>query len=131
MNLFNALKILSLLLTINLACANPPQFDQISQQQLLQKTVPVQLILDVRTPEEFSQGHVPGAQNIPYDQVPNRLDEIIKLSGDKNAPIAVYCRSGRRAGKALTTLKASGFMKLFHLQGDMNAWQASKLPIEK
>lgn len=79
------------------------------------------VILDVRTPEEFAAGHVPGAIDIPYDQIPARLAE---LEGAKDKTIVAYCRSGRRAGIALAALHAAGFRKLAHLTGDMAGWDA-------
>lgn len=80
-------------------------------------TYPV--ILDVRTPEEYAAGHVPGAINIPHDQVRARLAEI---DSAKDQPIVVYCRSGRRAAQALATLHDAGFSRLLHMTGDMLAW---------
>ena len=86
------------------------------------------VILDVRTPEEFAQGHVPGAKNIPHDQLANRISELM---GDKDKEIVLYCRSGRRAGLAAETLKANGFEKLLHLEGDMLKWTEANRPVEK
>ncbi len=77
------------------------------------------VILDVRTPEEFAAGHVPGAINIPYDQVHARLAEIASA---KDQPIVVYCRSGKRAAKALATQHDAGYSRLLHMTGDMLAW---------
>jgi len=85
------------------------------------------VIVDVRTPAEFAQGHVPGAINSPVDQIASRLSE---LADAKNKDVVLYCRSGRRAGQAAEVLKANGFNKLFHLAGDMPKWEAS-LPVEK
>ena len=76
------------------------------------------LLLDVRTPEEFAEGHVEGARNIPVDEVASRIDEIEKLAGgDRTRPIVVYCRSGRRAAKAKATLLEHGFTKVSNLGG--------------
>lgn len=86
------------------------------------------VILDVRTPEEFAQGHVPGAINISHDQLASRLTE---LDGDKDKDVVLYCRSGRRAGIAAETLSANGFKKLMHLEGDMIKWDEAKRPVEK
>jgi phage shock protein E len=86
------------------------------------------VIVDVRTPAEFAQGHVPGAINIPVDQVANRLSE---LAGARNKDIVLYCRSGKRAGQAAEVLKSNGFNKLLHMEGDMPKWEAAKLPVEK
>lgn len=82
-------------------------------------------VLDVRTPQEFAAGHVPGAVNIPYDQVASHLGEI-----PKDEQIVLYCHSGRRAGLAAEELAASGYGKLVHLEGDMQGWQKAGLPVE-
>lgn len=85
------------------------------------------VILDVRTPEEYAAGHVPGAINVSHDQVEARLPE---LSAYRSKDVVVYCRSGRRTGLALDVLKANGFERLWHLEGDMLAWQAQNRPLE-
>jgi rhodanese-related sulfurtransferase len=82
-------------------------------------------VLDVRAPEEFVTGHVPGAVNIPYDQVAARLAEVPK---DKD--VVLYCRSGRRAGMAAEVLAANGYTRLKHLEGDMPAWIEKGRPVE-
>lgn len=82
-------------------------------------------VLDVRAPEEFVTGHVPGAVNIPYDQVAARLAEVPK---DKD--IVLYCRSGRRAGMAAEVMAANGYTRLKHLEGDMPAWIEQGRPVE-
>ena len=71
-------------------------------------------VIDVRTDEEFRQGHLPGAVNIPYDQVPSRLGE---LPADKTRPIVLYCRSGRRSGIAKQSLEALGFTNAINAGG--------------
>lgn len=85
------------------------------------------LVLDVRTPEEYAEGHVPGAVNISHTELGERLDEV-RAFGDVD--IIVYCRSGRRAGVAREELQAAGLTRLLQLQGDMNLWQERNLPIE-
>jgi phage shock protein E len=86
------------------------------------------VVLDVRTPEEFAAGHVPGARNIPHDQLDSRLNELL---GIKDKEIVLYCRSGRRTALAVDTLKANGFNKLLHLDGDMQKWTADNRATEK
>lgn len=61
-------------------------------------------IIDVRTPEEFKEGHYPGAVNIPVDQVQGRIDEFKEME----KPIVMYCRSGNRSGMATSILKQNG-----------------------
>jgi len=62
--------------------------------------------IDVRSAEEFNAGHLQDAVNIPHDQI---LARIQAVSPDKNAPVNLYCRSGRRAEAALTELKNAGY----------------------
>jgi rhodanese-related sulfurtransferase len=102
----------------------------IDQEALLARMAQHQqdlVILDVRTPEEFAAGHVPGAVNIPHDQLAARLGE---LETAKSKDIVVYCRTGRRSSLALEILQANGFKQLSHLEGDMVAWQAQNRPVE-
>ena len=61
-------------------------------------------IIDVRTPAEFAGQHVPGAINIPLDEVAQRINELKELP----KPIIAYCRSGNRSGMALAILKQNG-----------------------
>lgn len=62
--------------------------------------------IDVREPEEYGQGHLRGAVNVPLSRM---ADEIGRLSPDKNAPVNLYCRTGRRAESALRLLKKMGY----------------------
>lgn len=64
------------------------------------------LWIDVRTAEEYSAGHLEGSINIPYDEIEQKITEI---SADKTADIQLYCRSGRRSGIALETLRSLGY----------------------
>lgn len=63
------------------------------------------LVVDVRTPGEYSGGHYPKAVNIPLQQLPQRLDEL----GKKDQKIVLYCHSGGRSGAALNYLRKLGF----------------------
>jgi len=83
------------------------------------------VVLDVRTPKEYASGHVPGAINIPVDQLEGRLNE---LRARDNAEFVVYCESGRRAGRAASLLQKDGFLNVRHLQGDMAQWRNDGLP---
>lgn len=80
-------------------------------------------LIDVRTPEEFAQGHVEGARNIPVQEIANRLTDV----GDPEKPVVLYCRSGRRAAKAQEILEQAGFKKVANL-GGMSAWYGAAPP---
>lgn len=85
------------------------------------------LLLDVRTAEEYAAGHLPGAYNLPHDQLPQRLAE---LGEARDREVIVYCRSGRRAELALEVLQRAGFQRLGHLQGDYLGWTEEGWPVE-
>jgi len=107
------------------------QATDISQVELMQriKANHADLILDVRSPQEYAEGHIPGAINIPHNQLGSRLAEI---GSYKDKDVVLYCGSGRCVGLAANTLRAAGFSKLLHLDGDMNAWRNNgSLPIKK
>jgi len=65
--------------------------------------------IDVRTPEEFAQGHLSQATNIPHQSI---VEQIGKVTTDKNAEIKLYCRSGRRATWAKSDLEAAGYTNI-------------------
>ena len=70
--------------------------------------------IDVRSAEEFNAGHLQDAVNIPHDQI---LARIQAVSPDKNAPVNLYCRSGRRAEAALNELKNAGYTNVINHGG--------------
>jgi rhodanese-related sulfurtransferase len=69
-------------------------------------------VVDVRTPAEFAEGHVAGALNVPHDEISTRAAEL----GPKDAPILLYCRSGRRSAIAAEALRALGYGKVWDMQ---------------
>jgi rhodanese-related sulfurtransferase len=78
-----------------------------------------QIVLDVRTPEEFASGHVPSALNIPVQELRERHAEL----GAKTAPIVIYCRSGARSATAAGLLRNLGYSNVTDI-GPMSNWQA-------
>jgi len=68
------------------------------------------VVVDVRTPEEFGDGHVASATNIPVQELATRIAEVDKLVGaDKAKPVVVYCSAGKRAARAKAQLEAAGY----------------------
>jgi len=84
-------------------------------------------ILDVRTPEEFAAGHVPGAINIPYTELEKRYSEL-ELEGSDE--LVVYCQTGRRAAIAEAALGELGFTNVRDLEGHIAAWKEAERPLE-
>lgn len=78
-------------------------------------------LIDVRTPEEFAAGHLPGARNINYydDDFAAQMGKL-----DKSKPVLVYCAVGGRSGSAAGDLKSWGFTKIYDLEGGFKAWKA-------
>lgn len=74
-------------------------------------------ILDVRTPEEFAQGHIPEAENLPLDEI---ADENFTTLTDKNEVILVYCRSGSRSAQAARLLAKANYEHLYDFGGIIN-----------
>jgi len=99
----------------------------ISPQDLNELT-DIQLI-DVRTPEEFSEGHIDNAVNINFYDDNFIKDMTSKL--DKSKPVYVYCRSGGRSGKASKKLEDAGFTKVYDLKGGFMNWTDNKLKVVK
>jgi rhodanese-related sulfurtransferase len=86
------------------------------------------VVLDVRTPGEFLEGHIKDAVLIPV-QVLNT--DYIKILNNKKDPILVYCRSGNRSVTALKILSDNGFEKLYHLKNGIKGWVKSGYSIHK
>jgi phage shock protein E len=110
------------------APANAALISQAELQARLDKKDPDVVVLDVRTPEEFAAGHVPGARNVSHDQLAAKLPELGEL---KDKQVVLYCRSGRRTLLAQEILRKAGFTNLRHLEGDYLAWEAAQRPIER
>jgi rhodanese-related sulfurtransferase len=86
------------------------------------------LLLDVRTPEEYAAGHLPGARHVPLQELEARLGELAPY---QQRGVIAYCESGRRADKALDILRDAGFQNLGVVAGSMARWRSEGLPVEK
>lgn len=84
-------------------------------------------LLDVRTREEFARGRVPGARNVPHDELTEALPGLGLEAGQE---VVVYCQSGRRASLALDVLTEAGYQAV-QLDGDMSGWREQGLPCEE
>ncbi|KAA0679526.1 rhodanese-like domain-containing protein [Roseomonas genomospecies 6] len=83
------------------------------------------IVLDVRTDEEWAEGHVPGARHI---YVPHLAEHLNQLDRDK--AVATYCGTGYRASIAASLLKRRGFREVINVPGSWTAWKAANLPVE-
>ncbi|WP_133470710.1 rhodanese-like domain-containing protein [Paraglaciecola marina] len=101
---------------------------ELSQAAILNDKNYSYIVIDVRSTEEFADGHIPRAINIPLSEISSNLDQFHSFT-DKE--IVLYCRSGYRANKAAGILSDNGFSKIHHLEGDILGWVKSGLAIEK
>lgn len=83
------------------------------------------VVLDVRTPQEYEAGHVPGAINLPHKALPDRLAEVLDF---RDREVVVYCERGKRSDMARAVLLEAGFTSIQHLQGHMVEWRRQRLP---
>jgi len=84
------------------------------------------LVLDVRTPEEYAEGHIQGAKLIPVQVLAKHLAEV-----PKDKQVYVYCHSGRRSANAAKLLAAQGFTRIENIQGGITAWKEAGFPVVK
>ena len=71
------------------------------------------VLLDVRSPQEYREGHVPGSQNVPLQQ----LDKVEEVTENKDTVLYVYCHSGARSKQAVSLLQAMGYTNVHNLGG--------------
>lgn len=99
--------------------------EPLEAQELIEAT-PDEVVLDVRTPEEFAAGHVPDATNVNVEAA----DFADRLEGlDPDATYVVYCQSGRRSAIAADKMVQAGFTTVYDM-GGITDWQAAGLPVE-
>jgi glyoxylase-like metal-dependent hydrolase (beta-lactamase superfamily II)/rhodanese-related sulfurtransferase len=100
-----------------------PRVDEVEPAAL--ESVPADaLILDVREPEEFVYGHVPGAVNVPQGELASRLAEI-----SRGRPVFAICQGGVRSLRAAQFLKQSGYVDVVSVRGGTEAWRAAGKPV--
>ena len=84
------------------------------------------VVLDTRSAESFSRGHIVGARNIPMDEFEGHLEKLARF---KSKPVVAVCNSGMTSSKAVNRLRSAGFESVYNLKGGMNAWGQAGLPV--
>ena len=74
------------------------------------------VLLDVRTPEEYREGHIPGSVNVPLQSI----DKVASAVDDKDKTVFVYCRSGARSSQAVAFMKQMGYTDVHNIGGILN-----------
>ena len=81
------------------------------------------IIIDVRTPGEYRDGHIPGVVNIPLDELEKRIGEI-----PKDKKVVLICRTGSRSAQGTRLLRSKGFNNVYNSTGGMSTWKG---PVER
>ena len=88
------------------------------------KPVPV---VDVREPEDYRKGHIPGAVSIPRGVLEMRIDEV---TTDEDRPIVLYCGGGSRSALSARTFGEMGYRSVESLSGGLRGWREKGMPVE-
>jgi|SRR5690554_1920132 len=115
----------TLILTVSCE-ANTSYIEAVKLEEKIINQEQIQL-LDVRTPEEFQEGHLENAININWND-PNFIQQTHHL--DKTQPLYIYCKSGRRSAAAAQQLNEEGF-EVYDLKGGIDNWKQNNHPIIK
>ena len=83
-------------------------------------------MLDVREPDEYAAGHIPGITLIPMGEIADRLSEI-----PTDQEVVVTCRTGNRSGQVVDFLRAQGFTNVHNMEGGIVAWEEAGFPVEQ
>ena len=86
------------------------------------------LVLDIRDPGDYSQGHIPQAMNIPYTALQSRVRELEKF---KDQPVVIACKMGQHSGMATGILRRAGFQNVAKLRGGLTEWRSQNMPVVK
>lgn len=84
------------------------------------------IVIDLRTVDAFSSGHIVNAKNIPSDELDGKMNSLGK---DKSKPIIAVCNAGITSTKAVNTLRAAGFESVYGLKGGMAGWTQAGFPV--
>jgi phage shock protein E len=107
--------------------AGRPAFGLVSPGQAADLAVDADVVvIDVRTPEEFAEGHIDGAELIDFYE-PTFADSIAAL--DRDANYLVYCRSDNRSGQAVGLMRSLGFTNVWDMDGGVQAWVQEGRPL--
>ncbi len=92
----------------------------------IENPLPNMVVLDVRTKQEYTVGHLPGAILIDFYD-PNFDDKLASL--DPNVPYLLYCRTGNRTHKSIKTMEKMGFTRIIHMKDGITAWNTNEFPL--
>ena len=86
------------------------------------------VVVDLRSADEFANGHLPAARNLPFGEFEAKIGQFVK---NRNNPLLLVCQSGQQSHKAQRAAKEAGFAEVHVLDGGVNAWQKAGMPVVK
>lgn len=107
--------------------ADPKNITVDEAAKLLQANTNI-VVIDVRTPQEFKDGHIKGATNINFNdkEFAKKIAEL-----DKDKTYIIHCASGGRSGRACSQIKTMDFKNVLHMNQGFSKWEESGKPVEK
>ncbi len=117
--------LLAVLVVAMVACSPKGSYTNVTADDLYaQLGKPDVMIVDVRTPAEYAEGHITGAVNLPLQTIESWYKDL-----PKDKPVYLYCRSGNRSQQAAEFLKKKGFSNIYNEQGGIIAWTQRNYPL--
>ncbi len=129
MKAFLAILTFAIFTTLAFAVDEPAKVAPVKIEQAEKLIADGVQLLDVRTQEEWDEGHLKGAKRA--DVTADGFLEKAKAALDSKKPVLVYCRSGGRSAKATKALREAGFTTVHNMAGGITAWQKAGKPVEK
>ena len=114
-------------LIVNIHAADPKNISINDAAKLMKKDTNL-VILDIRTPDEFKEGHIKGAKNIDFNDK-DFSQRISKL--DKSKTYIIHCAAGGRSARACTQIKSMDFKHMLHMNEGFSAWSEAGKAVEK
>jgi len=117
--------LLAVMAVAMVACSPKGSYTNVTADDLYaQLGKPDVMIVDVRTPAEYAEGHIAGAVNLPLQTIESWYKDL-----PKDKPVYLYCRSGNRSQQAAEFLKKKGFSNIYNEQGGIIAWTQRNYPL--
>ncbi len=85
------------------------------------------LLLDVRTPADYDEGHIPGAKNLPYIEIARSIPQLREWTDGR---VVIYDETGKRSALVANKLIRDGFQNVYVLKGHLKEWRADRLPLK-
>ncbi|MEP6670042.1 MAG: rhodanese-like domain-containing protein [Chthoniobacter sp.] len=110
------------------AAVSAPKNISVDDADKLLKSDPKVVVLDVRTPDEFKTGHIPGAKNLDFfgDDFAKQIATL-----DKSKTYVVHCAAGGRSAQACKVIEKEQLPSVYHLNEGFKAWEKAGKPVEK